>query len=224
MFRFSSLGISQRSANNFQRNIQFKLFGVFLGFIFLRMCKLEGFIFQRKGPVSDFVVFIFRVTRLDIFTGKHSEPLHRGSDTNCPRETYGECTGLWPALLFNTPAGTLSQELKALPQKCQVMTFSFPFENYPTVIWILSVRKLFSPCFFFPLNCFYFSNRRQAKLHVLHLCAKPIFCYYGHQWACESIISRWAVFHWPFHPLSLVERNVSSTELSILKHVLPVIL
>lgn len=63
-------------------------------FFFLRMCKLEGFIFQHKGPVSDFVVFIFRVTRLDIFTGKHSEPLRRGSDTNCPRETYGECTGL----------------------------------------------------------------------------------------------------------------------------------
>lgn len=111
------------------------------------MCKLEGFIFQPKGPASDFVVFIFRVTRLDIFAGKHSEPLHRGSDTNCPRETYGECTGLWPALLFNTPAGTLSQELKAQLQKCQVMTFSFPFENYPTVIWILTVRKLFFPFF-----------------------------------------------------------------------------
>lgn len=148
--------------------------GVFLLVFFLRMYELEGFIFQPKGPVSDFVVFIFRVTRPDIFTGKQSEPLHRGSDTNHPREIYGECTGLWPVLLFNTPADTLSQELKAQLQKCQVMTFSFPFENYPTVICILPVRKP-SPPPFFSLNCFYASIRRHAKLHVLHLCAKACF-------------------------------------------------
>lgn len=150
--------MSQGSAENFPskeysiKSVWVWWFLVVLGGFFWRMHELEGFIFQSKGPVSDFVVFIFRVTRPDIFTGKHSEPLHRGSDTNCPRETYGECTGLWPALLFNTPAGTLSQELKAQLQKCQVMTFSFPFENYPTVIWILPVRKLFPP--FFPSKLF----------------------------------------------------------------------
>lgn len=74
------------SENFFGRNTKLQFF--------LRIYKLEGFIFQSKGPVSDFVMFIFRVTRFDIFTDKHSEPLHRGSDTNCPWETYGECTGL----------------------------------------------------------------------------------------------------------------------------------
>lgn len=63
----------------------------------MRWYELEGFILQPKGSVSNFVVFVFRgsqATRPDIFTGKHSKPCDRGSDANCPWETYGECTGL----------------------------------------------------------------------------------------------------------------------------------
>lgn len=182
------------------------------------------FIFQPKGPVSDFVVFIFRdtwATRLDIFTGKHSEPLDRGSDANCPRETYGECTSLWPALLFNTPACTLSRELKAQLQKCQVMTFSFLFENYPTVKWILSFRMPFS--FFFFLSspklslcfqykacktaCFAFGCKSQflgitdtsKHVNVLSVwlpCRKGFLFFF-----------RWAVFSWPFYSWSLIEEQ-----------------
>lgn len=179
MFCFSSLGMSQGSVESFlSKDCWMKL-------SFLILYELEGFIFQPKGPVSDFLVF-FRdswATRLDIFTGKHSEPLDRGSDASCPRETYGECTGLWPALLFNTPACTLSRELKAQLWKCQVMTFSFPFENYPTVKWILPFQKLFF--FSSPLpptpTVFMLQIEGMQNCMVCIWVQKPVSSHYWHQ-------------------------------------------